>query len=164
MKCSWSRALAAFFLLSMRVLRALPVCCSSSAYSRSYAQSKTKELPGRVLVAVDRSDSMDVADPQRPPVDKLRLRPRPAPGPRHLQRRSTRLLDTRLYGARDRRNGSTTTRLATIRSAAANWSRRDANQHDRVCELADKVTRTQMARRILDDDGVRLLSRARRQA
>ena len=30
-------------------------------------------LPGRVLVAVDRSDSMDVADPQRPPVEKLRL-------------------------------------------------------------------------------------------
>src|SRR5207237_2638875 len=30
-------------------------------------------LPGLVLVAVDRSGSMEVADPQRPAVDKLRL-------------------------------------------------------------------------------------------
>src|SRR5262245_13856472 len=30
-------------------------------------------VPGRVLVALDRSDSMGVADPQRPPVEKLRL-------------------------------------------------------------------------------------------
>ncbi len=35
--------------------------------------STTVELPGRVLVAVDRSDSMDVSDPQRDPADKLRL-------------------------------------------------------------------------------------------
>ena len=32
-----------------------------------------QELPGRVVVAVDRSDSMDVTDPQRPAVEKLRL-------------------------------------------------------------------------------------------
>src|SRR5437763_371258 len=37
------------------------------------ARDRTYGLPGRVLVAVDRSDSMDVADPQREPVDKLRL-------------------------------------------------------------------------------------------
>src|SRR4051794_9826291 len=38
-----------------------------------YARTHTEELPGRVLVAVDRSDSMDVTDPQRPAVEKLRL-------------------------------------------------------------------------------------------
>ncbi len=32
-----------------------------------------EELPGRVLIAVDRSDSMDVADPHRLAVEKLRL-------------------------------------------------------------------------------------------
>ena len=37
------------------------------------ARSSSEELHGRVLIAVDRSGSMDVADPQRPTVDKLRL-------------------------------------------------------------------------------------------
>lgn len=37
------------------------------------ARSKTEELQGRVLLAIDRSDSMKVADPQRSPADKLRL-------------------------------------------------------------------------------------------
>src|SRR3954467_7504154 len=38
-----------------------------------YARDRTEGLPGRVLVAVDRSDSMGVKDPQRPAADKLRL-------------------------------------------------------------------------------------------
>jgi hypothetical protein len=38
-----------------------------------HARDKTFGLPGRVLVAVDRSDSMDIADPQRFPAEKLRL-------------------------------------------------------------------------------------------
>src|SRR5262245_4933267 len=38
-----------------------------------YARTRTEQLPGRVLVVVDRSWSLDVADPQREPVDKLRL-------------------------------------------------------------------------------------------
>jgi hypothetical protein len=63
---------AAFFLLSMRVV-VLFLLLFLVCLQPVYAHSKTKELPGRVLVAVDRSDSMDVADPQRPPVDKLRL-------------------------------------------------------------------------------------------
>jgi hypothetical protein len=38
-----------------------------------HARDKTFGLPGRILVVVDRSDSMDVADPQRTPAEKLRL-------------------------------------------------------------------------------------------
>jgi hypothetical protein len=37
------------------------------------AHDTVQELPGRVLIAVDRSASMDVADPQRTVPDKLRL-------------------------------------------------------------------------------------------
>src|SRR5438094_4679858 len=37
------------------------------------AHTLTEELPGRVLIAVDGSESMSLADPQRPAVDKLRL-------------------------------------------------------------------------------------------
>jgi hypothetical protein len=38
-----------------------------------YARERVFELPGRILIAVDRSSSMDVSDPQREPADKLRL-------------------------------------------------------------------------------------------
>ena len=34
---------------------------------------RTEEVPGRVMIAIDRSDSMTVADPARPTVEKLRL-------------------------------------------------------------------------------------------
>src|SRR5947209_580618 len=34
------------------------------------ARSPSTDLPGRVLLAVDLSDSMSVTDPQRPPVEK----------------------------------------------------------------------------------------------
>src|SRR5258708_18868145 len=36
-----------------------------------YGHDVTYSLPGRVVVAVDRSDSMDIVDPQRPAVEKL---------------------------------------------------------------------------------------------
>jgi hypothetical protein len=38
-----------------------------------YARDVTTNLPGRILVVVDRSDSMDVADPQRTAEEKQRL-------------------------------------------------------------------------------------------
>src|SRR5262245_29280899 len=37
------------------------------------ARPVIEEKPGRVLIAVDRSGSMDIPDPQRPAKDKLRL-------------------------------------------------------------------------------------------
>src|SRR5258707_3689758 len=36
------------------------------------AHTVSEELPGRVVIAVDRSDSMGVADPQRPAAEKLK--------------------------------------------------------------------------------------------
>ena len=36
-------------------------------------RTRTEEVPGRVLVAVDLSDSMRVADPNRPIAEKMRL-------------------------------------------------------------------------------------------
>src|SRR5262245_6671028 len=38
-----------------------------------YAHERRLDVPGRVLIAVDRSGSTDIRDPQRPPADKLRL-------------------------------------------------------------------------------------------
>jgi hypothetical protein len=147
---------AAFFLLSMRVL-VLFLLLFLVCLQPVYAHSKTKELPGRVLVAVDRSDSMDVADPQRPAVDKLRL-----VRALHLGRDvcGDDQLDAWIRDYSDKGSPQWVhddeARDDPLRRGELESSRR--GQHDRVCELADKVTRTQTARRILDDDGLRLLA------
>jgi hypothetical protein len=75
------------------------------------ARSTTEHLPSRVLIAVDRSQSMDIADPQRLREDKLRL------------------------------------------AGALNL----AGDPDQVCQQVDRWTRTEVARRILMEDGLGLL-------
>jgi hypothetical protein len=147
---------AAFFLLGMRVL-VLFLLLFLVCLQPVYAHSKTKELPGRVLVAVDRSDSMDVADPQRPAVDKLRL-----VRAVHLGRDVCGDDQLNAWIRDYSEKGSPQwvhddeARDDPQRRGELESSRR--GQHDRLCELADKVTRTQTARRILDADGLRLLS------
>jgi hypothetical protein len=99
-------------------------------------------LPGRVLVAVDRSDSMDVADPQRPVAEKLRLA------------KALHLGDD------------------TARSQLDDWLREyEVNRtpqfglhdeekraaHDKLLQEVDDLTRTQIGRRLLAPDGVKLL-------
>jgi hypothetical protein len=124
-----------------------------------FAWNRTWEEPGRVLVAVDRSGSMDVADPQRKPVDKLRLA-----RALHLNHGvcSDDQLDQWIRDYQDPKLGS------------PQWVRDDESrddprrreelaqtrktQYDKVCELADAETRTQTAQAIVSDDGLRLLS------
>jgi hypothetical protein len=147
---------AAFFLLSMRIL-VLFLLLFLVCLQPVYAHSKTKELPGRVLVAVDRSDSMDVADPQRSAVDKLRL-----VRALHLGRDicGDDQLDVWIRDYSEKGSPQwlhdEEARNDPQRRGELESSRR--GQHDRVCELADKVTRGQAARRILDADGLHLLS------
>src|SRR5919202_7074254 len=62
-------ATALFGLRLVVLLLLLALVCLQPVYARE----QRGELPGRVLVAVDRSDSMEVADPQREPAEKLRL-------------------------------------------------------------------------------------------
>src|SRR5205085_2708583 len=59
-------------LLTLRVL-ALTLLVLLVGLQPVYARTAQEELPGRVILAVDVSDSMHVPDPQRDPVDKLRL-------------------------------------------------------------------------------------------
>jgi hypothetical protein len=99
-------------------------------------------LPGRVLVAVDRSDSMDVADPQRPPVDKLHLA------------KALQLGDDVAKSQLDE----------WIREYEANrapqWGLHDEEKrqaHDNLLQEVDGLTRTQVGRRLLAPDGLRLL-------
>jgi hypothetical protein len=116
------------------------------------------ELPGRVLVAVDRSDSMDVTDPQRAALDKLRLA------------RVLKLLDP--AGEEKRRVDDWIKQyeekggpqwIADDELANEPEKRREvanARQmlHEQICQRVDALTRTQIAKRLLTPDGVRLLA------
>ncbi len=62
----------ALVLLVLRVAAVL-VALVTLLFDPVVARVKTEEVPGRVLVAFDRSDSMRVADPDRPLAEKLRL-------------------------------------------------------------------------------------------
>jgi hypothetical protein len=120
------------------------------------ASEHTDKIPGRVLIAVDRSDSIGVTDPQRPPLDKLRLA------------RALKLWD----------NPDTQARIeewvrAYEAGGSPKWVRDDefpndperrrvtANDrqalHDRVCGQVDALTRGDVAKRLLAPDGVKLL-------
>src|SRR5215210_2361701 len=59
-------------LLALRVL-AIVLLLMLVTLQPVYARVTREELPGRVIVAVDVSESMHVADPQRDPIDKLKL-------------------------------------------------------------------------------------------
>ncbi len=124
-----------------------------------FAFTRTWEEPGRVLVAVDRSQSMDVADPQRKPVDKLRLAR--ALGLNHGVCTDDQL-DQWIRDYQDPKLGSPQwvrddeARDDPRRRADLEAARRV--QHDKVCELVDHETRTQIEQSILSDDGLGLLS------
>jgi hypothetical protein len=106
------------------------------------SRTETDELPGRVLIAVDRSESMDVADPQRPAVEKLRLA-------RALKAATDLCPDALLDQWIDdyETKGSP--------EWAADGERRW--QHDQVCWRIDSLSRMQIGHKVLAADGVGLL-------
>jgi hypothetical protein len=110
------------------------------------ARTITETVPGRVVVAVDRSESMGIADPQRSLAEKLKLV------------RALRLVsDIVDYKKLD----------SWIRDAEqfgqVNWpiggATPDAERRefDQVVRRAEDLTRLQVARRLLAADGVNLL-------
>jgi len=112
-----------------------------------FSRTKTETVPGRVVVALDRSDSMGVTDPQRPLADKLKL-------VRTLKLVSDIVDDKKLDAwIRD-----------AEQSGQVNWpigggATPDAErqQFDLVVRRAEELTRSQIARRLLSDDGPNLL-------
>jgi hypothetical protein len=112
----------------------------------------TQDLPGHVLVAVDRSDSMDVNDPQRPPVDKLRLA-------RALHLGDAAQLDAwiKQYGEKGAPQWLAADEFKNDpeRRRQAEAERKKA--HDDLCRQVDALTRSEVARRLLSADGARLL-------
>jgi hypothetical protein len=121
-----------------------------------YGRTRTDGLPGHVLVAVDRSQSMDVADRQRPPVEKLRLA------------RALKLakgictdaqLDEWITDYEQKRSPqwvkANEPQDDPARVREVEKERRAA--HDKLCKAVDELTRSQVAERILSGEGMRLL-------
>jgi hypothetical protein len=110
------------------------------------ARTITDAVPGRVIVALDRSDSMGVADPQRPLAEKLKL---------------VRALRLAADICDDKKLGD------WIKDAEqfgqVNWpiggATPDAErqQFDQIVRRAEELTRSQLARRLLAADGLNLL-------
>lgn len=101
------------------------------------ARTVTETVPSKVLIAVDRSDSMSVADPQRSQLEKLEL----AKGlklVRDIADDST--LDSWIKEAR---NGP--------------YTPSDKAKYGKVVEHVDAVTRHQISERVLDPEGANVL-------
>jgi hypothetical protein len=122
-----------------------------------FARTRTERLPGRVLVAVDRSESTDVADPQRTPAEKLRLA-------RALHLAADLCPDELLDGWAADYEGKGTPQWVRPDEHKDDPERRrrlEAERrraHDQVCARVDRLTRAEASRKVLGDDGVRLLS------
>jgi hypothetical protein len=122
-----------------------------------YARVHTEELPGRVLIAVDRSDSTGVTDPQRPPVEKLRLA-------LALKVAGDVCPDDRLQDWIKQYDDTGDIRrwLADNEAADDAQKRRRLETERReqfaeVCRRVDALTRSEIARRVLAPDGGGLL-------
>jgi hypothetical protein len=122
-----------------------------------HARDKTFGQPGRVLVVVDRSDSMDVADPQRSPADKLRLA-------RALRVAGELATDDQLAGwIEDYEEKRAPQWLTDEEKKLDRLKRRDLETRrkqarDEICARVDALTRTAVARRVLAPEGVGLLA------
>jgi hypothetical protein len=122
-----------------------------------YARDRTEGIAGRVLVAVDRSDSMDVADPQRTPAEKLSLA-------RALKLFGGLCTDAQLDGwIKDHESGREPKWVSDEEARDDPGRRRELEDerkrvHGQICQHVDALTRSQAARRVLDQDGINLLS------
>src|SRR5262249_4650056 len=112
------------------------------------ARTPKEELSSRVLVAVDRSESMDARDPQRSPLGKLFLA-------RALKWSgdlcSDKDLDDWIQGYQEKGAPEWVARdefpdEPAQRRQLAETRRR---QHDRVCQRIDNLTRSEMTQKLL---------------
>src|SRR5262245_1151817 len=140
------RPLAARVLFGLRLLVVLLlvfVICFQPAASHGV----TEAVPGLVLVALDRSDSMGIPDPQRPLAEKLRLA-------RALKLAKDLCSDSQLDGWIKQAESSGQVQWPLGGSTTPDAERRT---FDQVCQRVDALTRLQAARAVLSADGAGLL-------
>src|SRR5260370_1384776 len=137
------RPLTAAGLLALRgaVLALLAFVCLQPVVSKPTRE----KLTGRVLVAIDRSDSMGVADPQRDNVEKIRLA-------RWLNLAGGLCGDQQLDGWLKQ----------YTEKGQANFAANPAGEaerllHNQVCGRVDSLSRLQIAQAVLVGDRVKLV-------
>jgi hypothetical protein len=124
-----------------------------------FARDRRTTLPGRVIVAVDRSLSLDVSDPQREPADKLRLvRTLGLVGDRDRELVSRWIEDhDRKREPRWLSDEEKRTLIRDDQAKLVELDRQRRELHDELCKQADELTRSAVARRILSAKGLDLL-------
>jgi hypothetical protein len=119
-----------------------------------------EELPGRVLVGLDVSESMDVRDPQREPVEKLRLA-------RTLHLNEGLVSGTQLdewIAALAAKKPIVWVKPDEFPEDAERRRKEEktrTKQYDTLRERVDTLTRSQAAEKLLSNDGLRLLAKLR---
>ncbi|HYT93728.1 MAG TPA: hypothetical protein VEL76_33725 [Gemmataceae bacterium] len=154
------RRRTAALLLGLRVLVIL-LLWSVVGLQPTLARFTTVEVPGRVLIAVDRSASIGVPDPQRTKLEKLRLA-------RALNLKidgtlpTPTQLDAWIGHYQAKGEASEPAWVAPDEAPADSGQHRRLVEerralHDKVCAAIDKLTRAEIVRRLLSDDGAGLL-------
>ena len=143
-------ARAAQWLLALRVV-VLGLLWLVIALRPLYGRQYSEDVPGRVLVALDRSDSMGVTDPQRTPLEKLELA--------RALHFTTDLCDDGQLDAwiAEYRAG----RVPSFRNSDGTEDTAHRRIHDHVMQRIDQLPRRQIAEQVLSPDGLRLLQAIR---
>jgi hypothetical protein len=105
-----------------------------------YARDRHLDLPGRVLIAIDRSESMNITDPQREPAEKLRLA-------RALHLAPDLVKDPEMDNWINTCNGDREPQVEPDRHPV----------YQQVIARVDALTRSSVAGRVLTGEGIRLL-------
>jgi len=118
--------------------------------------STTEELPGRVLIAVDRSESMEIADPQRTQAEKLQLA-------RAVHVAGDLCSEEQLDDwIRQAERGPITDWVRPTETQDPAQKQKLTEQRrqafEQVCRRVDQLTRSQIGRQILRSEGQGLLS------
>src|SRR5579859_3205504 len=141
-------------LLALRLLTALFVLFVLF-FQPVFERSTSEEIQARVLVAVDRSNSMKVADPQLTPVEKLRL----ARALKFTDKVAPQLIDDwiRQYEQKNSVEWVAKDEFPDDAARRATLAGERQKAHDQICQVMDRLTRAGVAQRLLAGEGPDLL-------
>jgi hypothetical protein len=148
------KPLTATGLLALRLLTVLFVLFVL-IFQPVFERSKSEEVQARVMIAIDRSNSMKVADPQRSEVEKLRL----ARALNYRGEASEKELDGWIeqYEKNGRVEWVGRDELLNDPGRREQLAAERRRVHDKVCQTIDQLTRAGITQRLLSGEGPDLL-------
>jgi hypothetical protein len=146
---------AATALLALRLL-SLALLVFLLTLQPVLAEPTTETVHGHVVVVVDRSDSIGITDPQRPPLEKLKLARALGIGQDICPREQ---LDEWIgqYDDPKKLPPQAPPRFVSANDFNPQRAVERRKVYEQLCQKVDELTRTQVARTLLADDGVHLL-------